>query len=197
MRDPFWPASNIALNWIQIPRGPLTEAVGAARRTLEISNTYSYAYYYLGITLLTAGAREPALATFEKETDEGGRLGGIAMAGFALKRRAESDASLATMLKQQTNDNAFGIAEVHAFRGEKDQALRWLDRAYAQRDVSLHFIKAVVDLLQTCRLRQPQTSRPTSSGNSFGISPHSRQLSRLDFFLNPQFRGISLCITSV
>jgi adenylate cyclase len=29
---------------------------------------------------------------------------------------------------------AFQIAEIHAWRGEKDEAFAWLDRAYAQRD---------------------------------------------------------------
>jgi hypothetical protein len=32
---------------------------------------------------------------------------------------------------------AFQIAEIYAWRGEKDQALAWLDRAYAQRDGGL------------------------------------------------------------
>ena len=37
---------------------------------------------------------------------------------------------------------AYQIAEVYAWRGEKDKAFEWLDRAYAQRDGGLSFIKA-------------------------------------------------------
>jgi hypothetical protein len=33
------------------------------------------------------------------------------------------------------------VAEVHAYRGEIDQALAWLDRAYRQKDVTLYRIK--------------------------------------------------------
>jgi hypothetical protein len=33
-----------------------------------------------------------------------------------------------------------GIARVYAFRGEKDRALEWLDRAYEARDADLYNI---------------------------------------------------------
>ena len=37
--------------------------------------------------------------------------------------------------------NAVEIAEVYAFRNQPDKAFEWLDRAYAQHDPSLGFIK--------------------------------------------------------
>jgi adenylate cyclase len=36
---------------------------------------------------------------------------------------------------------AYQIAEAYAWRGEQDEAFAWLDRAYAQRDGGLAFIK--------------------------------------------------------
>jgi serine/threonine-protein kinase len=36
---------------------------------------------------------------------------------------------------------AFQIAEIYAWRGDKDQAFAWLDRAYAQRDGGLATVK--------------------------------------------------------
>jgi serine/threonine-protein kinase len=42
------------------------------------------------------------------------------------------------------------IAEAHAFRGEKDKAFTWLDRAYAQKDYFLGTIKGD-PLLQNIR----------------------------------------------
>jgi len=36
---------------------------------------------------------------------------------------------------------AYQIAEVYAWRGQKDQAFQWLDRAYAQHDGGLPEIK--------------------------------------------------------
>jgi hypothetical protein len=62
------------------------------------------------------------------------------MAYFALKRKAESDASLAQMLKRYAYI-PFGIATIYAFRGESDEAFKWLDRAYEQKDQFLYRIK--------------------------------------------------------
>jgi hypothetical protein len=33
------------------------------------------------------------------------------------------------------------IAEAHAFRGNKDRAFEWLERAYAKRDSDLYYVK--------------------------------------------------------
>ncbi len=58
------------------------------------------------------------------------------MAYFAFERNADSDAALALRIKNHPND-AFGVAEVYAFRGESDDAFKWLDRAYEQKDAFL------------------------------------------------------------
>jgi hypothetical protein len=50
------------------------------------------------------------------------------------------------MLHDQADTNAFGIAEVYAFRGQADEAIGWLGRAYAQKDSSLFLIKADLPL---------------------------------------------------
>jgi TolB-like protein len=129
------------LDWIQARRGRLPEAEAAARRLLEISPTYDSAHYFLGLVLIACGGREAAVAEMEKETLTGGQLAGLAMAHYALGQKAASDAALARMIKEQANDFPFMIAEAHAFRGEADQAFKWLDRAYEQKDPMLYFIK--------------------------------------------------------
>ena len=63
------------------------------------------------------------------------------MAYYALGRKADSDAALASMVRDQAAENAFGIAEVYAFRGQLDEAMQWLERAFAQRDPSLFLVK--------------------------------------------------------
>jgi len=140
-RDPLVPWVHLALGWVQQRRGNLVEAEASARRTLEISPTYAGAHYSLGLILLARGEPEAALTEMQKESIEGGQLGGICIAYFALGRMTESNQALTRMLKDQAEDNAFGISEVYAFRGENDKAFEWLDRAYAQRDPSLYLIK--------------------------------------------------------
>jgi tetratricopeptide (TPR) repeat protein len=70
------------------------------------------------------------------------RQQGLAVVYYALGRKTEADAALAGMLKNQANGNALGIAEVYAFRGQADEAMQWLERAYAQKDPYLHVIKS-------------------------------------------------------
>jgi TolB-like protein/tetratricopeptide (TPR) repeat protein len=141
VQDPLNPAGVLTLTWIQLHRGRFAEAQTAARRVLEISPTYSGAHYYLAMALLADGQRDAALSEVQKETDDGTRLGGLAIAYHGLGRETDSVAALAKMRKDQANDYAFGISEAYAYRGEADQALQWLDRAFAQKDSTLYMIK--------------------------------------------------------
>ena len=43
---------------------------------------------------------------------------GLAIVYYALGRKADSDAALARLLKEQADEYAFDIAEVYAFRGQ-------------------------------------------------------------------------------
>jgi TolB-like protein/Tfp pilus assembly protein PilF len=140
-QDPLDPGVWITLYWIQMRMGHIADAEASVRRALEIAPMYTNAHYWLGLILIERGQLDESLAEMQQETLEGNRLLGIAIASHALGRKAQSDAALAEMLKTDADDNAFGIAEVYAFRGQKDQAFRWLDRAYGQKDVSLYYIK--------------------------------------------------------
>jgi TolB-like protein/Tfp pilus assembly protein PilF len=139
VQDPLSTAAYTALSYVQLSRGQSTEAEAALRRALEISPTASRLHYALGIVLLVRGESQAALTEMLKEKDEGVGLAGSAMAYFAMGRKAESDAALAQMLKSEANHRPFYIAKIYAFRGEPDEALRWLDRAYAQKDPTLFF----------------------------------------------------------
>jgi tetratricopeptide (TPR) repeat protein len=142
-QDPLDPTCYFNLSWVQVRRGRLSEAETAMRRTLEISPTFTFAHYFLGLVLLARNEPEVALAEMQKETADSGRLEGSAMAYFALDRKRDSDAALAQLLKSHA-DNPFGIAGVYAFRGQSDEAFRWLDLAYAQKDIALNHIKGEI-----------------------------------------------------
>jgi hypothetical protein len=45
------------------------------------------------------------------------------------------------MLKEQADGNAFGIAELYAFHGQSDEAMHWLKRAHAQKNLALYCFK--------------------------------------------------------
>ena len=138
--NPLHPDGYFWLSWGQLRRGRLVEAEAAMRRGLELSPTYTFGPYTLGLVLLARNQPQAALEAFLSEPSDAARLGGSAMAYFALGRNADSDAALAKGLK---SDGSFssGIAAVYAFRGESDIAFKWLDRAYAEKDALLYSIK--------------------------------------------------------
>jgi TolB-like protein/Flp pilus assembly protein TadD len=133
-QDPLSPPPYQVLCYIQLRRGRFEEAEAAARRFLEINPVNAYGHAIIGTVLLVRGQPAAALTEYLKETVEAARLAGSAMAYSALGRKADSDAPLAQLLKYQADRYPFRIAQVYAFRGETDEALKWLDLAYAQKD---------------------------------------------------------------
>jgi TolB-like protein len=140
-QDPLNATAYMFLGRLQLCRRRFKEAEVAIRRSLEISPTFGFGHYTLGSVLLVGSRPEAALAEYLKETTASARLGGSSMAYFALGRKVESDAALAQLIKRYGPYAPFGIAVACAFRGESDEVFKWLERAYAQRDASLSFIK--------------------------------------------------------
>jgi TolB-like protein len=140
-RDPLNPFALLTIEGVQDARGRLVEAEAAARRWLDIRPTSDYGHYNLGLVLLERGDRNAALLEMQQETNELGKQEGLALIYFAQGRKAESNAVLAGMLKEQAEENALGIAEVYAFSGQGDEAMHWLERAYALKDPYLCDIK--------------------------------------------------------
>jgi TolB-like protein/Tfp pilus assembly protein PilF len=145
-QDPLAPDNFFFLSGLQANRGKLLEAETAMRRVLDIRPTFANAHYYVGLELLARGDRDAALLEMQQETDDAAKQQGLAIAYYALGRKMESDAALALMLKDQAEGNAVGIADVYAFRGQSDNAMHWLERAYAQKDPELYFIKSETEL---------------------------------------------------
>ena len=128
--------------------GRLAEAEAATREGIRLAPTYVSGHYYLGKILLTEGRAQEALAEMLKEVPEGAQLQGLAMTYSRLGRKTESDAALDTGIRETGNVLAFNVALAHAVRGEREQALQWLERAYVQKDAELYIIKGE-PLLQT------------------------------------------------
>lgn len=140
--DPLNAISHYILSTIRLGAGHADEAEAAIRRTLQISPSYAWAHYRLADILIVRGKPEDALTVVQQEPEDEARLWGLASVNFALGRKAASDEALELLTKIGASDWAYGIAGVHASRGEVDEAFRWLERAYAQKDVDLCEIKA-------------------------------------------------------
>jgi len=127
---------------IYLRSGNLAGAEQSLRRALQIAPEYATGHYFLGEALMLQGHLDAALAEFGKEALDDGQLEGSSMVHFAAGRKAESDAQLAEAIRHNGTSWASEIARVYAFRGEKDHAFEWLDRAYEARDEDLYFMKA-------------------------------------------------------
>jgi TolB-like protein/cytochrome c-type biogenesis protein CcmH/NrfG len=134
-----------AVAWSQHGRflnasGQFTFARQALSRALEISPESEYSLFHLGETDLLEGKAQDALASFRQAGAYG--PAGMAMAQYSLGHATESQQALNEQIAKYAQGAAYQVAEVYAWRGEKDKAFEWLDRAYAQHDGGLSFFKA-------------------------------------------------------
>ncbi len=113
--------------------GELSEARTSWRRSLDITPGGRWPNYLTGYLDLKDGKIESALAHF-RATDEPFGLTGTAMVEHTLGHARGSDQALDTLKTKYAAGSAFQVAAVYAWRGEKDQAFEWLDRAYEQHD---------------------------------------------------------------
>ena len=140
-QDPLDPPSLFILSEIQMRRGHFPEAQAAMLRALNSRPTQAFAHFTLGLVLLALDKPDGALLEMQAETSEFGHLEGLAIANYAIGHVAESDIALSRMLNEQATGSALGIAEVYAFRGQLDDAMQWIERAFVQKDVGLYAIR--------------------------------------------------------
>ncbi|HEY6455742.1 MAG TPA: protein kinase [Steroidobacteraceae bacterium] len=112
----------------------------AIRRALEIQPESPYGLNDLGTLQLIEGNATEALATARRGVEKD-RLQHIAMAEYSLGHASESQRALGRLITKFGHDCAYCVATVYAWRGEKDTALEWLERAFVQHNSELTEIK--------------------------------------------------------
>ena len=73
----------------------------------------------------------------QQDSDEGNRLTYLAVVLQAAGRQAEADEALKALIARWADTAAFYVAQTYAYRGDRDSAMQWLERAYKQKDVAL------------------------------------------------------------
>jgi TolB-like protein/predicted Ser/Thr protein kinase len=115
----------------------LPQCLETRLRLLGLYPEYGGVNRSVGLAHLYLGQFATALAAMQREPNEDYRLAGLAMVYLAIGTRAESDAALNSLVEKFAPIDAYGIAEVHAYRGEIDEAFRWLDRAYRDHNFAM------------------------------------------------------------
>ena len=122
-------------------QGKFAEAIPYFRKVLEIDPKYQRAHLYIGRNYIMMGKPELALEEIQKENTEVFKNFGLAIIYFALNRKKEADEKLKEFIENYQIRWRYLIAQLYAFRNEKENAFAWLDSAYNHRDSWLWWIK--------------------------------------------------------
>jgi TolB-like protein/tetratricopeptide (TPR) repeat protein len=140
-RDPLNAQAWSTLGSLLLVSGDYKGMHAALDRSLEITPQQAFAAGWLGIGLVIEGKPADALVAVERSTSLYFRLTGAAIAHHSLGHAAESQKALDELIGKFGHSAAYQIAVVYAWRGDKDRAFAWLERAYAQHDGGLTLVK--------------------------------------------------------
>jgi adenylate cyclase len=133
--DPLSPAVSNWLAWAYVGNGQIDDAIRQAERTLQLDANYMYRDPILATAYREKGDYARAISLYKK-TEE---ATGIPQAGLAItyaKMGRQSDArQILDELKKLSATKyvaADVIASIYVALGEKDEAFRWMERAFEQ-----------------------------------------------------------------
>ena len=118
-----------------------------ARQALALDPYYYLDYYSLGRALEQNGQPAEAVAVLQKGVEIFGRdpltVGSLGHAYAVAGRRAEAQAALAEVqaMAGKWHNTPYWLAIIHAGLGDREQALQWLDKAYADHFFLLMWLR--------------------------------------------------------
>ena len=141
-RDPLNPAGYGSEASAQYSAGHVAQSIQAYRKTLELAPNLLIPRAFLGLALMDDRKFDQAMAEFRKlPPDYLFRSLGESILFARQGNRAASDAAF-KRAQQVNGDSAhYQYADIHAQRGEKEEAFASLDRAWEFRDPGLAFMK--------------------------------------------------------
>jgi tetratricopeptide (TPR) repeat protein len=117
------------------------DAVVQLRKPLVLDPTFAYALYNLGMVLQSKGDLPGAIAQYEKAKQFSDDPHISALSGAAKALAGDKNAALQTLtdldkISQHREVLAYSRALLHLSLNNKDEALRWLEQSFADRDGS-------------------------------------------------------------
>ena len=116
------------------------EAIEIFEKQVELKPDYYWAYFNLGKSYLFRGDAEQALVEIKKNPENVYRIAGLVMAYSTLGREAEAEEALKRLVSEFGTQNPVWIAEAYSWRGQKDEAFEWLEKAFMQGDIGLSYM---------------------------------------------------------
>jgi TolB-like protein/Flp pilus assembly protein TadD len=157
--DPLSPLININLAEYLLCARRFDDAIAQARKTLALDPNYAWALRTLGWSLRWKGDTAGALAEMQKAQSLDPDPWSIGCFGYALAvsgDRAKAGQILRDfeILAKQRYVSPAASMVVYLGMGEKEEALEWLEKCYADRDTQTWFLK--VDPLYDSLRKEPR-----------------------------------------
>jgi serine/threonine-protein kinase len=136
-RDPLAYQARQSLARLLFVQGKLDDAEAAARKAVELQPTAAGSRRWQVFVAIQRGDGEAALREADLEPDERYQRFELSLAHYARKEYAAADAALTELIARDRNVMAYQVAEVYAWRHEKDKAFEWLEVSLDNHDTGL------------------------------------------------------------
>ncbi len=139
--DPLSPLLWTMAGYIDLYGHRYDEAVEECRATLRLAPDYALAYLIMGRAYAAKGSYAQAEGAVRRAVPVGQMESSLDLALIAAKLGKTAEAE--QIVRQVLTSSPVGypspaqVAFVYAARGDRDQALRWLEKAYQERDPTL------------------------------------------------------------
>lgn len=140
--DPLSPSMAANLGRAYLNLGNTDAAIKECKRALELNPNFPLAHHFLGLTYVAQRRYEEAIAEFQQAVDSSKRadlfVAGLGI-GYAMAGKRAEALSLVRELEEKyakKEANGFDLALVHAALANDDEAIAWLEKDFAGRNMS-------------------------------------------------------------
>jgi eukaryotic-like serine/threonine-protein kinase len=145
--DPLSLVANVDLGTTYIYARRFDDAIDQLRKAIELDDNFYYAHYELGTALECKGQIDAAIAEYEKahRLNDDPIVSSLLGRAYAMGGRRDQALNLLSQLKNESARRYVppeGFAYIYLGLGDKEEALRWLEKDFRDRDGwNIGFIK--------------------------------------------------------
>ena len=128
------------------------EAIEQSRKTIEMDPNFAISHYELGEAFVQKHSYNEAIAEFHKAMELSGSsvpcASNLAYA-YAVSNKRNEAVKILNDLKTRSTGNASEIALMYVGLGDKDQAMKWLEKAYEEHFNPSILLRSAFDPLRS------------------------------------------------
>jgi TolB-like protein/Tfp pilus assembly protein PilF len=132
--DPLNPYTLQHLGQMLMAAGDFAGAQIALRKSIAVNASFDGNHFQLSNIHLARGEIELAMKEIQLEGAPDAKDAGLAKIYHALRQRNDSDAALARLIREAGDTWPYSVAAVYAYRGERIEAFKWLEKGLESRD---------------------------------------------------------------